>query len=115
MKHIQICGRPLKHCLERNLHTKYLYHKEKRISKTSAFALRYWKEEKIKPKVRNKGVKKIIAEISEVGNRKTINSVHQKSFFCVKMIKIDKLKSYIIKEKKKEHPTTNIKMKELPW
>ena len=83
---------------------------------TSASNLRSQKkEEKIKPKVRNKGVKKIIAEISEVGNRKTINSVHQKSFFCVKMIKIDKLKSYIIKEKKKEHPTTNIKMKELPW
>ena len=83
MKHIQICGRPLKYCLERNLHTKYLYHKEKKISKTSAFALRYWKEEKIKPKVRNKGVKKI-AEISEVGNRKTIEKLSApKNFLCV--------------------------------
>ena len=51
--------------------------------KTSAFALRYWKGEKIKPKVRNKGVKKIIAEISEVGNRKTIEKLNapKKCFF----------------------------------
>ena len=112
MKHIQIFGRHLKHCLERNLHTKHLYYKEKKISKTSAFALRYWKGEKIKPKVRNKGVKKIIAEISEVGNRKTIEkrNAPKKCFFCVKMNKIDKPKSCIIKEKKKrEHPITNIR------
>ena len=83
MKHIQIFGRHVKHCLETNLHTKHLYYKEEKILKTSAFALKYWKGEKIKPKVRNKGVKKIIAEISEVGNRKTIEKLNapKKCFF----------------------------------